>query len=122
MKKPSGETLSELARRTVVATPTGGSAVNYSYQGGGTADGDGHVTGRGANTFAWDGLGRLTSAVVGGKSACYSFGPDGALRTRLYDAGGSTTCATVTTTRNYLLGGSFETNASGTILTEPDRL
>jgi RHS repeat-associated protein len=101
-------------------TPTGGSAVNYSYEGGGTADGDGHVTGRGANTFTWDGLGRLKSAVVGGNSACYTFGPDGALRTRLYDAGGSTTCATATTTRNYLLGGSFETNASGTILTSYD--
>ena len=66
---------------------------------------DGQLSQRGSDTLAWDGRGRHSSGTFSGTTVSYSFDATGFRRQRV--SGSSTT-------RN-LLGGVFETNASGTI-------
>jgi RHS repeat-associated protein len=75
------------------------------------------MTARGSDTLRWDSLGRLKSATASGKTVCYTYAPDGSLKTRVYDSTGSSACTTATTTTNYLLGDLYETNAAGTTTT-----
>jgi RHS repeat-associated protein len=97
-------------------TPASTGATTYTYDGAGNTPGDGQLTGRGGDTFNWDGTGRIQTATVAGTTACYSYDPVGNLITRTYKTAASN-CATPTGTTNYLLGDLFETNSSGTITT-----
>ncbi len=94
-----------------------GPSHSFTYDGGGTALGDGMLTVRDSDTYTWDGNGRLEDSTVGDKTACYTFSPDGSLKTRIYDSGGSSTCTTALSTVNYLLGDLYETDAGGTVTT-----
>ena len=79
-------------------------------------DSDGNTTARGTDSLSWDGWGRLSTATVSGTTACYTYDPAGALKTRSYETS-SSDCASPTGTTNYLLGDLYETNGSGTITT-----
>jgi RHS repeat-associated protein len=79
---------------------TQGGTTSYSY------DPDGNTTGRGSDTLTWDGRGRHSGGTFGGTTVMYGFDAAGFRRLR--------TGAGVTT--HYRLGGLYETNTSGTIL------
>jgi RHS repeat-associated protein len=89
---------------------------SFSYDGSGTALGDGMITARGSDSLSYDGSGRLKAATVGGTTVCYTFDPLGNLMTRTYKTS-SSTCSSPTGTTNYLLGDLYETNASNTTTT-----
>lgn len=67
-------------------TPPGSTAVAYSY------DASGNVTAAGADTFAWDAVGRMTSATVDGTVTSYGYDLSG---NRASETVASTTTETV---------------------------
>jgi hypothetical protein len=81
-------------------TASGQQPVSYAY------NSDGEVTGRGGDSLVWDGRGRHSGGSFGGVTVAYGFDAAGFRRQRT--AGGQTT--------RYLLGGTFETNGSNTVL------
>jgi RHS repeat-associated protein len=80
---------------------SGGPTTNYTY----STDNDGMVSGRGSDTFTWDGRQRNTGGTFGGSTVTYSFDARGFRRQRV--SGTSTT--------RYLLGGLVETDGSSNI-------
>jgi RHS repeat-associated protein len=97
-----------------------GPSHSYTYDGGGSTSGDGMITARGSDTYSWDGTGRLQNTTVNSTTACYTYSSDGSLETRVYDAGGSSTCSSDTATTDYLLGDLYETDAVGTVTSSYD--
>jgi RHS repeat-associated protein len=93
---------------------------SFAYDGGGSVLGDGMMTARGTDVLRYDGYGTLQSLTTGGHSVCYTYAPDGSLKTRIYDSTGSSSCTTATSTTNYLLGDLYETNATGNTTTSYD--
>jgi YD repeat-containing protein len=65
------------------------------------------VTSENTNTLNWDGSGRLSGGTFAGTGITYTYGPDGALMSRI--------TSSPATTRNYLLGDLFETDGTGTV-------
>jgi hypothetical protein len=74
------------------------------------------MTSRGSDTLTYDGYGRITTATVGGNTACYTYSSDGSLLRRDYKANG-TSCGTPTSTTKYMLGDLFEVDGAGATTT-----
>jgi RHS repeat-associated protein len=87
----------------------------YTYDGAGSALGDGMLIQAGSDTYRYDGLLRLRATTTAGASVCYRFGPDGGLTGRVYDSTGTSSCTTASSTTNYLLGDLLETNGAGAV-------
>jgi RHS repeat-associated protein len=101
-------------------TPSGGSTTGYHYTADGQLDCRGTYTaGCAGDSYSWDGNSRIKTATVAGTSACYSYDPTGALKTRTYKTSASD-CTNPSGATNYLLGDLLETDAAGTISTSYD--
>jgi RHS repeat-associated protein len=83
-----------------LASVTQGATTNYNYTS------DGQVSAKGSDSLAWDGRGRHTGGSFAGTNVSYAFDAGGFRRLRT-GAGA---------TSHYRLGGLYETNTSGTIL------